>query len=170
MALATVKKTIAPNVGLSEEQQQGIVEMLTRTLADQHVLYMKTRNYHWNVTGPQFHALHKLFEEQYDDMAKAIDDTAERIRQYGAFAAGTYHEILEHARLSEQPSEVPAARGMIENLVSDHEILIRQLRDDIETVGADYEDPAIEDYYTQMLQNHQEMVWMLRTFLESDTL
>lgn len=170
MALATAKKVIAPNVGMSDEQRQSITDMLKRTLADQHILYMKLRNYHWNVTGPQFHALHELFEEQYDELAEAIDETAERIRQYGTFAPGTFQEMLEYARLSEQPGDVPAAREMVENLVADHETFIRQLREDTDVVGGQLDDVAIEDYYTQMIQDHQEMAWMLRAFLEGESL
>ncbi len=101
--MVTKIKHIKVNDGLTSEQQTGVVELLKYALADQHVLYMRMRNYHWNITGPQFQPLHALIEKQYDQLAEAIDDTAERIRQYGAFAPGTLKEMLELARLVEEP-------------------------------------------------------------------
>lgn len=161
-------KHIKVNDGLTNEQQAGVVELLKSALADQHVLYMKMRNYHWNITGPQFQSLHALIEKQYDQIADAIDDTAERIRQYGAYAPGTLKEMLEMARLSEEPGVVPTAREMIANLVADHEAVIRQLREDTKTAGDQYEDISVEDYFTALTQDHQKMAWLLRAHLEGE--
>jgi starvation-inducible DNA-binding protein len=166
--MVTKLKHIKVNDGLSKEQQAGIVELLKLTLADQHVLYMKMRNYHWNITGPQFQSLHALIEKQYDQIAEAIDETAERIRQYGAFAPGTLKEMLELARLSEEPGVVPSAREMVANLVADHEAIIRQLREDTSAAGDKYEDIAVEDYFTGLVQDHQKMAWLLRAHLEGE--
>ena len=99
--------------GLSDDQRAGVVELLKAALADQHVLFMRMRNYHWNVTGPQFQQLHELIEAQYDQIADAIDETAERIRQYGEFAPGTLQEMLDLTRMSEEPGVVPSAREMV---------------------------------------------------------
>jgi starvation-inducible DNA-binding protein len=163
-------KHIKVNDGLSNEQQAGVVDLLKHALADQHVLYMKMRNYHWNVTGPQFQSLHALIEQQYNQIADAIDDTAERIRQYGAFAPGTLKEMLELSRLSEEPGVVPTAREMVANLVADHEAIIRQLREDTRTAGDQYEDISVEDYFTGLTQDHQKMAWLLRAHLEGENI
>src|SRR5215211_4758805 len=90
------------NIGLTADQRAGVVEILSRTLADLHVLYVKTRNYHWNVVGEHFRDLHKLLEEQYEQLSEAIDLVAERSRQLGAPALGTLKEFLNHASLKEQ--------------------------------------------------------------------
>ncbi len=165
--MAVVKK-IKPNDGLNEEQREAMVQLLKTTLADQHVLYMKLRHYHWNITGPQFIALHELIEDQYDDIADAIDDTAERIRQYGEFAPGTLAQMLDLTRLAEDDS-VPTAREMIANLVADHESVARALREDIE-VADEHDDVAAEDYLTNLLQDHQKMAWLLRAHLEGENI
>jgi starvation-inducible DNA-binding protein len=162
----TVIKKIKPNDGLNEEQREAMIGLLKTTLADQHVLYMKLRHYHWNITGPQFIALHELFEEQYDDIADKIDDTAERIRQYGDFAPGTLKAMIDLTRLTEDDT-VPSAREMVANLVADHESVIRALREDIE-VADDHDDVAVEDYLTGLLQDHQKMAWLLRAHLEGE--
>ncbi|MEM6529466.1 MAG: DNA starvation/stationary phase protection protein [Chloroflexota bacterium] len=159
---------IAVNVGLSDESRLGVVELLSKTLADQHVLYMKLRNYHWNVTGPQFMTLHELFEKQYEQIKTSIDETAEFIRTYGEPAPGTMQEMLDMARLSETPGDTPDAHTMVANLVADHEAIITQIRADIDTIDDDYDDDASEDYYTQMLQDHLDMAWMLRTFIQGN--
>ncbi len=166
--MATKIKHIKVNDGLTSEQQSGVVELLKYVLADQHVLYMRMRNYHWNITGPQFQPLHALIENQYDQIAAAIDDTAERIRQYGAFAPGTLKEMLELARLDEEPGVVPSAREMVANLVADHEAVIRQLREDTKTAGDTYGDISVEDYFTGLVQDHQKMAWLLRAHLEGE--
>jgi len=166
--MVTKVKHIKVNDGLTSEQQKGVIDLLKSALADQHVLYMKMRNYHWNITGPQFQPLHALIEKQYDQLAEAIDDTAERIRQYGAFAPGTLKEMLELARLSEEPGVVPNARQMVANLVADHEAVIRQLREDTKTAGDTYGDISVEDYFTGLTQDHQKMAWLLRAHLEGE--
>ncbi len=158
------------NDGLSNEQQAGVVQLLKHVLADQHVLYMRMRNYHWNVTGPQFQSLHALIENQYTALEASIDDTAERIRQYGAYAPGTLKQMLELSRLQEEPDVVPTAREMVANLVADHESVIRQLREDTKLAGDDYGDIAVEDYFTGLVQVHQKMAWLLRSHLEGESL
>lgn len=162
----TTAETLKVDIGLTDESRVGVINILQTALADEMLLYTKLRNYHWNVTGPQFHSLHELFEEQYDQLAETIDEIAERIRTYGAPAIGTLQEFQNHARLNEYPGEFPDARHMVMNLVNDHEALIRYLRDDVETAGARFQDVGSEDFLTGMLQAHQDMAWMLRTFIE----
>lgn len=158
------------NDGLTSEQQAGVVELLRRALADQHVFYMRLRNYHWNVTGPQFQSLHALIENQYTAIEATIDETAERIRQYGAYAPGTLKQMLDLTRLEEEPDVIPNAREMVANLVADHESIIRQLREDTKLAGDKYEDIAVEDYFTGLVQAHQKMAWLLRSHLEGESI
>ena len=154
------------DIGLSDKERQGVVDVLQTVLADANLLYVKLRNYHWNVTGPQFRSLHMIFEEQYESLAESIDRIAERIRTYGALAIGTLQEFHDRARLTEAPGDHPHARQMVENLVSDHEAVIRALRKDIETVGETYNDLAGQDFLIGLLQEHQDMAWMLRNFID----
>lgn len=168
--MAKTLASIKVNDGLSAQQQAGVIDLLRSALADQHVLYMRMRNYHWNVTSPQFQTLHALIENQYDQIAAAIDETAERIRQYGAFAPGTLQEMLQLARLNEEPGIVPTAREMVANLVADHEAIIRQLREDTKTAGDQFGDISVEDYFTRLTQDHQKMAWLLRAHLEGEGL
>ena len=167
MVTATKTETmIRPSYGLSTQDLDGTVELLSRYLADQHVLYMKTRKFHWNVQGRRFLSLHELFEEQYNALAGDIDDTAERIRQYGQIAPGTFAEMLDLTNLNEAPGDNPSAREMVEQLVADHEEIIRTLRDYAERANSEYADAATEDYFVAMIQQHQQNAWMLRAHLE----
>jgi len=165
--MVTTKTVQNPNLGLSEDVMQQAVEILATMLADEYVLRTKLRKYHWNVTGPQFHALHEFFEEQYELLAEVIDKVAERLRTYGEFAPGTLKEFIDLTRLSEAPGEVPDADEMVTNIVSDHEAMVRNLREDIETAAEKLNDVGLEDFLTANLQEHQEMAWMLRSFLTS---
>lgn len=153
------------NIGISEEHRQGVVNILTRVLADEHVLYIKTRKYHWNVVGPMFHSLHELFEEQYGELADNIDDIAERIRALGAPAVGTLEEFQRYTTLSEEPESYPDATAMLANLVADHETVIRNLRADQEACEKQYNDMGTNDFLIGLMQEHEEMAWMLRSFL-----
>jgi starvation-inducible DNA-binding protein len=156
---------IRPDIGLDAETHNAVTGILATLLADEFVLYTKLRKYHWNVTGPAFHALHTMFEEQYEDLAEVIDDVAERLRAYGVKAPGTLAEFQEKTRLSEHPGENPTARNMVVDIVADHEALVRFLRQDIEAVD-EHDDDGAEDFLTGLLQKHQEHAWMLRAMLE----
>jgi starvation-inducible DNA-binding protein len=153
------------NVGLSAEQRAGVVDALNTLLADQHVLYVKTRNYHWNVVGPRFNDLHKFFEQQYTLLAEMIDETAENARQFGGFATGTMTEFLEVSRLKEQPGRLPDENGMLQDLLDDHEAVIRSLREDVQKADEEYEAADAADFLTAQLEAHNKMGWMLRAFL-----
>lgn len=157
------------NVGLEQKALQGIVESLNLLLADEHVLYVKTRNYHWNVTGPRFHSLHEFFESQYELLAEQIDEIAENVRQFGGTAAGTMQEFVKSTRLQEEPGNVPDEDGMIRNLLADHECIIRQLREDIEKAGEEYKADDAADFLTSLLEAHNKMAWMLRSHLTRNT-
>jgi starvation-inducible DNA-binding protein len=153
------------NVGLSAEQRSGVVDALNTLLADEHVLYIKTRNYHWNVVGPRFNDLHKFFEEQYTLLEGMIDETAENARQFGGFAGGTMAEFIELSRLKEQPGHLPDENGMLQDLLDDHEAVIRALREDIKKADEKYEAADAADFLTAQLEAHNKMAWMLRSFL-----
>jgi starvation-inducible DNA-binding protein len=156
------------NIGLSEEQCDSVVKILNTLLSDEYVLYTKTRNYHWNVLGPQFNDLHKFFEEQYTELNVVVDDVAERARSLGGWALGTLKEFSQHARLNEHPDQYPNAREMIANLLADHETIVRQLRTDLEAAEK-YHDMGTNDFLTGLMEKHEKMAWMLRAFLQAES-
>jgi starvation-inducible DNA-binding protein len=156
-------------IGLPDEQREGIVLMLNTLLADEYLLYTKTRNYHWNVVGPQFSDLHKFFEEQYNELNDIVDDVAERARALGGNAIGTLVEFLKHTRLKEHQGEYPEAGEMLAHLVADHEATIRQLRMDLETAAKTYHDMGTNDFLTGLMERHEKMAWMLRSFGEGQS-
>lgn len=151
------------NIGLTTEQSDGVHTILRRVLADAYVLYTKTRNYHWNVTGIHFHNLHELFEEQYTALETVIDDTAERIRAIGPYAIGTLEEFGEFTTLSEHPGSYPDAVTMVQNLAADHEQIIRQLRQDVDACAEQFHDQGTADFLTGLMAQHEKTAWMLRS-------
>ncbi|MEW6298936.1 MAG: DNA starvation/stationary phase protection protein [Thermodesulfobacteriota bacterium] len=155
-----------PNIGLSDEQRKGVVDILQTVLADEYLLYTKTRNYHWNVVGPQFNDLHKFFEGQYTELSDMVDEVAERVRAVGDNALGTMAEFTQRARLQEHPGQYPSAQGMISNLLDDHERLIRTLRGDVDTCLEQYHDAGTGDFLTGLMEKHEKMAWMLRALLQ----
>jgi len=154
-----------PNLGMSDGSRQNVVTFLNDVLADEYVLYTKTRNYHWNVVGPQFNDLHKFFEAQYSELNDIVDDVAERARALGGRALGTLAEFSQHARLKEQPGTYPDATGMLRDLLGDHEAVIRRLREDLEVVMEKHRDAGTNDFLTGLMEQHEKMAWMLRAFL-----
>ena len=154
------------NIGLSDKEREGVVEILHTLLSDEFVLYTKTRNFHWNVVGPQFNDLHKFFDSQYGDLNEVVDDVAERARSLGGNAIGTLKEFLQRARLKELPGRYPTARDMISHLLADHEAIVRSLRVDVETCANKYHDAGTTDFLTGLMEKHEKMAWMLRAFLE----
>jgi len=155
-----------PNIGLTEKQRSGVVEILNTLLADEFVLYAKTRNYHWNVTGLQFPELHAFFQKQYEALNDIVDEVAERVRALGGWPLGTLGEFLKRTRLKEHPGKYPDARAMLAHLLEDHETIIRHLRTDLETCAEKYGDMGTNDFLTELLERHEKMAWMLRASLE----
>ena len=139
---------------------------MNNLLADEYVLYTKTRNYHWNVVGPQFNDLLKFFQEQYEALDEMVDEVAERARSVGGKAYGTLAEFSQHSRLKEQPGKQPAAATMVANLQADHEAMVRTLRADLETVMEKHNDAGTNDFLTGLMEKHEKMAWMLRSFNE----
>ncbi|MBN3887414.1 MAG: Dps family protein [Nostoc sp.] len=160
----------AINIGLTEEQRQGVINLLNQDLADAYLLLVKTKKYHWDVVGPQFRSLHQLWEEHYQKLTLNIDALAERIRALGGYPVGTLEGFLKLATLKEHAGNVPTATGMVANLVDDHEQVIRNLRDHVDQSGEKFHDQGTADFLTGLLEQHEEIAWMLRSFIEGEAL
>ena len=156
--------TMDINIGIKQADREQIVAGLHVLLVNSYTLYLKTHNYHWDMTGPMFNTLHLMFEQQYTELAAAVDQIAERIRALGAFAPGSY---TEYARLTSIPEDetVPDAETMIKNLVAGQETLARQARDVMATVGESRDEPTA-DLLTQRMQVHEKNAWMLRSLIQ----
>lgn len=153
------------NIGIAEQDRAQIAEGLSRLLADTYTLYLKTHNFHWNVTGPMFNTLHTMFETQYTELAIAVDDIAERIRTLGFPAPGTY---AAYARLSSIKEEegVPSAEEMIKLLVEGQEAVVRTARGIFPLLEKVNDEPTA-DLLTQRMQSHEKTAWMLRSLLSA---
>jgi starvation-inducible DNA-binding protein len=164
---ATEARAMPVNIGIEENDRREIVEGLSRLLADTYTLYLKTHNYHWNVTGPMFQTLHLMFEGQYNELALAVDLIAERIRALGFPAPGTYAEFARLSSIKEEEG-VPAAEAMIRKLVEGQESVVRTARSIFPTVERASDEPTA-DLLTQRMQIHEKTAWMLRSLLAEDT-
>ena len=155
--------TPAINIGIDEASRVEIAGGLSRVLADTYSLYLKTHNFHWNVTGPLFNSLHLMFEQHYTELATAVDEVAERIRALGEPAPGSYSA---YASLTSIPEETgtPSAEDMIRQLVSDHETVARTARE-VFPLAEKASDEPTADLLTQRMQIHEKTAWMLRSML-----
>ena len=152
------------DIGISEQHRRDIVDGLSRLLADTYTLYLKTHNFHWNVTGPMFQTLHLMFEKQYMELAEAVDLIAERIRALGSPAPGTYSMFAALSSVKE-PDGVPSAQEMIQQLMQDQETVARNARAMFRAVEQANDEPTA-DLLTQRMQVHEKTAWMLRSLLE----
>ena len=153
------------DIGMSESSRKTIAEGLSRLLADTYTLYLKTHNFHWNVTGPMFQTLHLMFETQYNELALAVDQIAERIRALGYPAPGTYAEYAKLSSIKED-SGVPKAQDMIRLLVQGQEAVVRTARSIFPSAEEANDEPTA-DLLTQRMQVHEKTAWMLRSLLET---
>ena len=155
------------DIGLSAGERRKIAEGLGHMLADAFTLYLKTHNFHWNVTGPMFNALHTMFETQYTEQWTALDETAERIRALGFNAPGSYREFVALSSIAEEPGLADAAdwREMVRQLVVGNEAVCRTARKALKTADDAGDDPTV-DLMTQRLQTHEKYAWMLRSLLQ----
>ena len=151
------------DIGIDESDRRAIAEGLSRLLADTYTLYLKTHNYHWNVTGPMFQTLHLMFETQYNELALAVDAVAERIRSLGAPAPASYRQFSQLSSVTEDDDQ-PAAEEMIRRLVEGQEAVARTARSVFPLVESAH-DEATADLLTQRLQVHEKTAWMLRSLL-----
>jgi len=164
------RETMKPNIGMTDKDRDGVVKALTALLADEYVLYTKTRNNHWNVVGLHFSDLHKFFESQYEELDDIVDEVAERARAVSGHAIGTLQEFTQHARVKKHPPPNPASREMIVDLLGDHETIIRQLREDVQMTAEKYHDVGTSDFLTGVLEQHEKMGWILRANLEGSSI
>lgn len=151
------------DVGLKDQARKTVAHKLSTLLADSYILYLKTQNFHWNVTGPNFQSLHLLFEQQYTDLATAVDDIAERIRTLGFPAPGSFNVFLKIGTLSEA-TDTPSAPEMVQQLLNDHEAVCQHLHDLVKTV-TDVNDEASLALVSERLMVHEKTAWMLRSSL-----
>ena len=156
------------NIGLTDKERQGVVDLLNSSLSNVYLLLIKTKKYHWDVVGPQFRTLHELLDEQYEILSATTDSIAERVRVLGAFPAGTAAEFIQLASIEERPGVVPNATDMVAKLVDDHELVIRSLREQIDQCGDEFHDQGTADFLTGLMEGHEEMAWMLRSFIEGE--
>jgi len=149
------------DIGINESNRIAIADGLSRLMADTHMLYLKTRNFHWNVTGPMFNTLHDMFEQQYVELETAVDDIAERIRALGLPAPGSYAQFAKLTDIKEETG-TPTAEEMIGQLVKDQETVARTARQVFPTADAASDEPTA-DLLTQRMQIHEKTAWMLRS-------
>lgn len=153
-------------IGILEKDRREVASMLNALLADEAVLAVKTRNFHWNATGMDFGALHALFEKQYQELDGIIDEVAERVRSLGLTPFGSLGEFLEGTRLREFPGAQIPAEKMLGALLDDHEQLARTLRQGLEACASRNHDAGTSDLLTGLLLRHEKLAWMLRSHLE----
>ncbi len=155
---------MAIDIGISDKDRAKIAEALSKMLADSYILYLKTHNFHWNVTGPMFQALHNLFMVQYTELWNALDLIAERIRALGHPAPGSYKRYVELSSIKEEDG-VPSATDMIKQLVAGQEAVARTARAAFK-IAAAADDQPTADLLTQRMEVHEKNAWMLRVLLE----
>ncbi len=153
------------NIGITEKHRLATANDLQTLLADEFLLYAKTRSFHWNVEGPHFGALHKLFEDQYRELEEIVDLVAERIRQLGFYADGTFTACHDRTQLHEQSGAGITDTEMLRYLTEDHEAIIKFMRDIIDAVDNDYKDAGTADFLTQLMEKHEKTAWMLRAHI-----
>jgi starvation-inducible DNA-binding protein len=161
----TTPENVGVNIGIQESNRKAVAEMLMQTLADEHVLYIKLRNYHWNVVGIHFQQLHEFFEEQYTALSEHIDDIAERIRSLGYFSPGSMEDFKNLTRLNETSHLQGDAKQMLQNLLIDHEAIIQYLREDQEAAMEEHNDAGTQDFIIALMEEHEKMAWMIRAHL-----
>jgi starvation-inducible DNA-binding protein len=151
------------NIGLTVKNTGTVAALLNSLLADEHILYTKTRNYHWNYEGDNFMEMHKFYEGQYEELADMIDEIAERIRMIGHHAEGRLKDFLKLTNLEEE-NYTTNQNEQVKNLTDDHEVIIRILRKNIATTEK-LKDAGTMDLLTKIMEQHEKMAWMLRSYL-----
>lgn len=154
------------NIGIKQESITKVVDVLTKVLADEFVLYTKTKKAHWNVEGSDFYNKHLFFQQQYEALDEIVDAVAERIRTLGHYAAGTLKEYLALTHLTEESREKNDSIGYIKELLLDHESVLIHLRKNIDHFATELQDAGTSDFITGLLENHEKMAWMLRAHLK----
>lgn len=153
------------DIGIADKNRKAVAAELAKLLADEFLLYTKTRNAHWNVEGGDFHSVHVFFESQYEQLDEIMDSVAERIRQLGHYAPATLREFLELTHLTEKSGEKNNSQGFIKELLADHESVIVFLRENVNRFADDFKDAGTSDFITGLMEDHEKMAWMLRAHL-----
>lgn len=153
-----------PNIDITDANRQKIADLLNTLLADEYVLYTKTRNAHWNIEGSNFIGLHKFFEEQYEALDEIIDSVAERIRKLGHYSVASLKDFIELTHLSEG-EELNNEKESVSLLLQDHETVINSIRKHIPVINDEYKDAGTADFITGLMEEHEGMAWMLRAHL-----
>lgn len=154
-------------IGIDDINRQVVVTELAKVLADETVLYIKTKNAHWNIEGADFYDKHKFFETQFGQLDEIIDSIAERIRSIGHYAPATLKAYLSLTHLSEATTEKNDSEGFIKELLEDHESIIIVLRSNIKSFANDFDDLGTSDFVTGLMETHEKMAWFLRSHLKN---
>lgn len=154
-----------PDIGIADKNLQKSIKILTLLLADEMVLYVKTRKFHWNVSGSSFMELHQLFQHQYKELEESIDLIAERINKLGGKTIGTMKEFAAQTRLTEAPNKYPNKLEMLKELLTDHEHVVTDMRKDIEDASEKGKDIGTIDFLTGLMEQHETIAWVLRRYL-----
>jgi starvation-inducible DNA-binding protein len=157
---------MTPAIGIDQKDLTEVAHTLTKVLADEFLLYTKTRNAHWNVEGPDFYAKHTFFEGQYEMLDETMDNVAERIRALGHYAPATLKQFLQLTHLTEASRELNDSAGFMKELLADHESIIVFLRENINRFANELHDAGTSDFITGLMETHEKMAWMLRAHLK----
>ena len=154
-----------PDIGIAEKNLHKSISLLSTILSDEMTLYIKTRKFHWNVSGESFMELHKLFQSQYTELEETIDLVAERINKLGGKTIGTMKEFTQLTRLKESPDVYPSQKEMMKELLGDYEFVIMELRKDIDKSAEQNKDAGTTDFLTGIMEQHETTAWVLRRYL-----
>jgi starvation-inducible DNA-binding protein len=154
-----------PDIGITDNNLEKSIVLLSAILADEMTLYVKTRKFHWNVSGASFMELHKLFQAQYAELEEVIDEVAERISKLGGKTIGTMKEFSGLTRLKESPDKYPSQKEMIKELLEDHECIIMEIRKEITVSSEKAKDAGTIDFITGLIGQHETIAWTLRRYL-----
>lgn len=155
-----------PNIGISSDHLKKVTEILSAVLADGMMLYIKTRKFHWNVSGESFMEYHKLFEKHYTQLEEAIDSVAERISTLGAMAIGTTEEFSSLSQIKEAAGKNPSSIDMVKELLADNESIVKSLRKAVDECAEELKDAGTSDFLTGLMEDHEKLAWTLRRYLK----
>jgi len=167
----TIQSLLPIRNGMSDGNRKGVIDILHHQLADHYVLLTKTKFYHWNIEGPEFHDLHELLDQHYEIIAEQVDEIAEQALKLGGQAPGTLGWFKDNARLGEDPGDtIPDTRAMLRNLLADHEAVITLLHGDITKTEDDFDDKVTSNKLQEFSDQHHKMAWMIRMILQPSSL
>ena len=154
-----------PSIGIADKNLKSVATILNTLLADEVILYIKTRQAHWNYEGDNFFEMHKFFESQYEELDEIMDEVAERVRQLGHFASGSLKDFTAIGRLTEEKTSFSNQKDAVGSLLNDQETIIRLVRNEINETNDKYKDLGTADFLTGIMEQHEKMAWMLRAYL-----